>query len=84
MKKPHLLLLGIGLSFLEFAHADTISSSGQMSQSVTQSGAKQETISSHQQGKPSKVVKPAQATPVPVVVVPASPGQTTPGAPAGK
>ena len=80
MKKLNLLLLCVGLSFLKFTSADTISSTGQ----VTQTGAKQETISSHQQGKPDKVVKPAQAAPTSVVVVPASPGQAAPGTPTGK
>ena len=80
MKKTGLLSLLVGLSFLKFAHADTITSAG----SVTQRGAKQETISSGQAGKPPRLVKPAPVAPAPVVIVPAGSGQTTPVAPAGK
>jgi hypothetical protein len=79
MSKAILILFVLGLSFFKLVFADTITSS-------TNTGKKKaeyNTVTSHQQGAPAKVVKPPTNV-NPIVVVPLAPGAPHPAAPTHK
>ena len=79
MSKIFLLLFALGLPFFKVSFAETISSSANTGKDKNQYN----TVSSHQQGAPAKVVK--QSTNInPIVVVPVAPGGPRPSAPTSK
>lgn len=79
MNKAFLILFVLGLSFFKLGFADTITSSS----NTGKQKAEYNTVTSHQQGAPAKVVKPTQNV-NPIVVVPLAPGAPQPAAPARK
>jgi hypothetical protein len=79
MNKAFLILFVLGLSLFKLVFADTITSSS----NTGKQKAEYNTVTSHQQGAPAKVVKPTQNV-NPIVVVPLAPGAPQPAAPARK
>ena len=79
MSKTYLILFSLGLLTLKVGFAETISSSANTGKEKDQYN----TVTSHQQGAPAKVVK--QSTNInPIVVVPVAPGGPRPSAPTSK
>ena len=79
MHKIFLILFALGLSFFKVSFAETISSSTNTGKDKDQYN----TVTSHQQGAPAKVVK--QSTNInPIVVVPVAPVGPRPSAPTSK
>lgn len=79
MSKAVLILFVLGLSFFKLCFADSITSST----NTGKQKAEYNTVTSHQQGAPAKVVKPASSV-NPIVVVPLVPGAPQPVAPTRK
>jgi hypothetical protein len=79
MHKIFLILFALGLPFFKVGFAETISSSANTGKDKDQYN----TVTSHQQGAPAKVVK--QSTNInPIVVVPVAPVGPRPSAPTSK
>ena len=79
MSKTYLILFSLGLLTLKVGFAETISSSANTGKEKDQYN----TVTSHQQGAPAKVVK--QSTNInPIVVVPVAPVGPRPSAPTSK
>jgi hypothetical protein len=68
MNKSHLILFLLGLLCIKVGFAETISSSANTGKDKDQYN----TVTSHQQGAPAKVVKPSKNI-NPIVVVPVTP-----------
>ena len=68
MSKTYLILFSLGLLTLKVGFAETISSSANTGKEKDQYN----TVTSHQQGAPAKVVKPSTNI-NPIVVVPVTP-----------
>jgi hypothetical protein len=68
MSKSHLILFLLGLLCIKVGFAETISSSANTGKDKDQYN----TVTSHQQGAPAKVVKPSTNI-NPIVVVPVTP-----------
>ena len=79
MHKINLILFALGLLFFKVSIAETISSSANTGNQKDQYN----TVSSHQQGAPAKVVKPSNNI-NPNVVVPVAPSAARPSAPTSK
>jgi hypothetical protein len=79
MHKIFLLIFILELSFSTLVFADTISSSA----NTGKQKAEYNTVTSHQQGAPAKVVKPSTNI-NPIVVVPVTPGAPRPADPPRK
>lgn len=79
MSKVFLILFVLGLSFFKLGFTETISSSA----NTGKQKGEYNTVTSHQQGAPAKVVKPA-STINPIVVVPLAPGAAQPAGPTRK
>jgi hypothetical protein len=79
MHKIFLILFALGLSFFKVNFAETISSSANTGKNKGQYN----TVTSHQQGAPDKVVKQSPNI-NPIVVVPIAPGGPRPSAPTSK
>jgi len=79
MSKTYLILFSLGLLTLKVGFAETISSSANTGKDKDQYN----TVTSHQQGAPAKVVKQSPNI-NPIVVVPVAPGGPRPSAPTSK
>lgn len=79
MHKINLILFALGLLFFKVSIAETISSSANTGNQKDQYN----TVSSHQQGAPAKVVKPSNNI-NPIVVAPVAPSAARPSAPTSK
>jgi hypothetical protein len=79
MHKINLILFALGLLFFKVCISETISSSANTGKQKDQYN----TVSSHEQGAPAKVVKPSNNI-NPIVVVPVAPSATKPSAPTSK
>lgn len=79
MSKTYLILFSLSLLAIKFGYAETISSSTNTGKEKDQFN----TVTSHQQGAPAKVVKPSSNI-NPIVIVPVTPNARRPSTPSSK
>jgi len=79
MSKTYLILFSLSLLAIKFGYAETISSSTNTGKEKDQYN----TVTSHQQGAPAKVVKPSTNI-NPIVVVPVTPNARRTSTPSSK